>query len=110
VALESLGLGSVYIGAMRQQAAGGRQGAEPAAQRLRVFGMAVGFPDPRSIRASNRASASGRAALRAISMGGGPLDAINTLDAKFRDFQKEQGLPEQGWIRQVLSRVRGPTR
>jgi hypothetical protein len=25
----------------------------------------------------------------------------------FKDFQKEQGLPEQGWIRQVLSRVRG---
>jgi hypothetical protein len=35
------------------------------------------------------------------------LEAIETLDEKFRDFQKEQGLPEQGWVRQVLSRVRG---
>ncbi|MGE5369884.1 MAG: NADPH-dependent oxidoreductase, partial [Chloroflexota bacterium] len=34
-------------------------------------------------------------------------EAIETLDAVFKDFQKEQGLPEQGWIRQVLSRVRG---
>ncbi|MBM3624326.1 MAG: NADPH-dependent oxidoreductase, partial [Alphaproteobacteria bacterium] len=35
-------------------------------------------------------------------------EAIETLDAKFKEFQKEQGLPDQGWIRQALSRVRGP--
>jgi hypothetical protein len=35
-------------------------------------------------------------------------EAIKTYDERFRDFQKEAGLPEQGWIRQALSRVRGP--
>lgn len=109
VALESLGLGSVYIGAMRNH-------PEEVAKELNlppdvfaVFGMAIGVPDP----AANTGVKPrlGQAAVlhrEQYSWGDAQLETIRTLDEKFRDFQKEQGLPEQGWVRQVLSRVRGP--
>ncbi|QGM46462.1 NADPH-dependent oxidoreductase [Methylocystis heyeri] len=109
VALESLGLGSVYIGAMRNK-------PEEVAKELAlphnvfaVFGMAVGYPDP-AVETGVKPRLGQAAVLHheQYSFGEAQLDAVNTLDAKFRDFQKEQNLPEQGWIRQVLSRVRGP--
>ena len=74
-----------------------------------VFGMAIGVPDPK-VETGVKPRLGQGAVLHheQYSWGEAQIDAINTLDAKFRDFQKEQGLPEQGWIRQVLSRVRGP--
>jgi len=91
VALESIGLGSVYIGAMRNK-------PEEVARELKlppnvfaVFGMAIAFPIRKSKPASSLALARGGAAPRTIFMGEAQIDAINTLDAKFRDFQKEQG-------------------
>ena len=109
VALELIGLGSVYIGAMRNK-------PEEVARELKlppnvfaVFGMAIGVPDPK-VETGVKPRLGQGAVLHheQYSWGEAQIDAINTLDAKFRDFQKEQGLPEQGWIRQVLSRVRGP--
>jgi len=109
VALESIGLGSVYIGAMRNK-------PEEVARELKlppnvfaVFGLAIGVPDPK-VETGVKPRLGQGAVLHheQYSWGEAQIDAINTLDAKFRDFQKEQGLPEQGWIRQVLSRVRGP--
>lgn len=109
VALESIGLGSVYIGAMRNK-------PEEVAKELAlppnvfaVFGMAVGVPDPK-VETGVKPRLGQGAVLHheRYSWGEAQLEAIDTLDVKFRDFQKEQGLPEQGWIRQVLSRVRGP--
>jgi nitroreductase len=109
VALESLGLGSVYIGAMRNK-------PEEVAKELAlphnvfgVFGMAIGYPDP-AVETGVKPRLGQAAVLHheQYSFGEAQLEAINTLDVKFRDFQKEQNLPEQGWIRQVLSRVRGP--
>lgn len=108
VALESLGLGCCYIGAMRNK-------PEEVAKELNlppnvfaVFGMVVGVPDP----AAN-AGVKPRLGLGAVlhreqyHWDDAQRDAIETLDVVFKDFQKEQNLPEQGWIRQVLSRVRG---
>jgi nitroreductase len=109
VALESLGLGGGYIGAMRNK-------PEEVAKELNlppnvfaVFGMTIGRPDPAV--ATGVKPRLGQAAVlhrEQYAWGDAQREAIETLDVKFRDFQKEQGLPEQGWIRQVLSRVRGP--
>ncbi len=109
VALESLGLGCCYIGAMRNK-------PEDVAKELNlphnvfaVFGMAVGWPDPAANAAVKPRLGQGAVLHREqYAWNEAQREAIDTLDAKFRDFQKEQGLPEQGWIRQVLSRVRGP--
>ena len=109
VALESLGLGSVYIGAMRNKPLEVAKELNLPPNVFGVFGMAVGFPDPAVETGVKPRLGQGAVLHREqYQWGEAQLDAINTLDAKFRDFQKEQGLPEQGWIRQVLSRVRGP--
>ena len=107
-ALESLGLGCCFIGAMRNK-------PEEVARELNlpknvfaVFGMTVGVPDPDADTAVKP-----RLGQRAVlhreqyEWGDAQREAVATLDEKFKDFQKEQHLPDQGWVRQVLSRVRG---
>ncbi|HEY8161939.1 MAG TPA: NADPH-dependent oxidoreductase [Methylocystis sp.] len=108
VALESLGLGCCYIGAMRNK-------PEEVAKELAlppgafaVFGMTIGVPDP-AANAGVKPRLGQAAVLHReqYQWGDAQREAVETLDAVFKDFQREQKLPEQGWIRQVLSRVRG---
>jgi nitroreductase len=108
-ALESIGLGSVYIGAMRNHPEEVARELDLPPNVFAVFGMAVGVPDPAVPTGVKPRLGQGAVLHREKYVwGDAQLDAVNVLDEKFRDFQKEQGLPEQGWIRQVLSRVRGP--
>jgi nitroreductase len=108
-ALESLGLGCCYIGAMRNKPEEVSKELNLPPKVFAVFGMAVGWPDPAANAAVKPRLGQGAVLHREqYAWGEAQREAIETLDAKFRDFQKEQGLPEQGWIRQVLSRVRGP--
>ena len=109
VALESLGLGSVFIGAMRNHPEDVAKELDLPPNIFAVFGMAVGVPDP--AEPTGVKPRLGQAAVlhrEQYQWGEAQLEAVQTLDARFRDFQKEQGLPEQGWVRQALSRVRGP--
>ncbi|MDJ0449381.1 NADPH-dependent oxidoreductase [Methylocystis sp. JR02] len=108
VALESIGLGCCYIGAMRNK-------PEEVAKELNlppnvfaVFGMTIGVPDP-GANAGVKPRLGQAAVLHReqYQWGDAQREAVETLDTVFKDFQKEQRLPEQGWIRQVLSRVRG---
>jgi nitroreductase len=109
VALESLGLGCVYIGGIRNKP---REVAEelnlpPGA--FAVFGMAVGRPDPAKLSGVRPRLGQGAVLHREqYAWSEAHREAIKIYDEKFRDYQKEAGLPEQGWIRQALSRVRGP--
>jgi len=109
VALESLGLGCCYIGAMRNK-------PEEVAKELNlppnifaVFGMTIGVPDPAANAGVKPRLGQGAVLHREqYHWDDAQREAIETLDVVFKDFQREQNLPEQGWIRQVLSRVRGP--
>jgi nitroreductase len=108
IALESLGLGCCYIGAMRNHPEAVAKELNLPPNAFAVFGMTVGVPDP-AANAGVKPRLGQAAVLHReqYQWGDAQLEAIETLDTKFRDFQKEQGLPEQGWVRQVLSRVRG---
>ncbi len=106
IAAESLGLGAVYVGAVRNL-------PEQIAAELNlpphvfaVFGMAVGFPDP--------AKATGikprlpqdvvlhheqyDAKLR--------RDAIERYNYAARDFMREQAMKEQDWTSQAIGRLK----
>jgi nitroreductase len=108
-ALESLGLGCCFIGAMRNKPEEVAKELNLPPNAFAVFGMAVGWPDPAANAAVKPRLGQGAVLHREqYAWNDAQREAIETLDVKFRDFQKEQGLPEQGWIRQVLSRVRGP--
>jgi nitroreductase len=108
VALESLGLGCCYIGAMRNRPEDVARELNLPPNVFAVFGMTVGVPDP-AANAGVKPRLGQAAVLHReqYQWGDAQREAVETLDKVFKDFQKEQGLPEQGWIRQVLSRVRG---
>ncbi len=108
IALESLGLGCCYIGAMRNKPEEVAKELNLPEKVFAVFGMTVGVPDP-SANAAVKPRLGQKAVLHRehYHWDEAQREAVETLDVKFKDFQKEQALPEQGWVRQVLSRVRG---
>jgi len=107
VALESLGLAGVYIGALRNKP------LEVAAELalppnvVAVFGLVVGYPDP-----ARPADVKPRLPQKAVlfreqynfDTDGPP--AVEAYDQRCREFQREQGLPQQDWSSQASSRVR----
>jgi nitroreductase len=109
VALESLGFGGVYIGGIRNKPEEVAKELDLPPGAFAVFGMAVGRPSADASPIVRPRLGQGAVLHRERYVwGDAQREAIKTYDEKFRDFQKESGLPEQGWIRQALSRVRGP--
>lgn len=106
IAAELLGLGCVYIGAMRNlpEQVAAELGLPP--QVFAVFGMSVGYPDqagetgvkPRLPRAvvlhRERYSDDSQA------------PDITRYNATVRAFQREQGMREQDWTQQAIDRVK----
>ncbi|TGD98589.1 NADPH-dependent oxidoreductase [Methylobacterium nonmethylotrophicum] len=108
VALESLGLGSVYIGALRNdpEAVADLLGLPPNV--LAVFGLCVGWPDPERPAAVKPRLPQGVVLHRGRyddALAAGP---IGTYDAAMRAFQAGQRIPEVGWSGAAIERVRGP--
>jgi nitroreductase len=108
VALESLGLGSVYIGGIRNRPAevAAELGLPPHVFAL--FGLAVGHPD-----ASAPASVKPRLPQDAVLFREryGDSDFSGNLaryNRHLRAFQQEQALPEQDWAAIVANRLHGP--
>jgi nitroreductase len=108
-ALQSLGLGAVYIGAMRNKPleVAAELGLPPRV--FAAFGMAIGRPDP-----NRPASVKPRLAQEAVlfheqySFGKAQLSAIAAYNEVMREFQIEQRMPEQDWSVQIARRLRGP--
>ncbi|SMC28384.1 Nitroreductase [Andreprevotia lacus DSM 23236] len=107
-AAESLGLGSVYIGALRNkpEEVAAELGLPPKV--FPVFGLVIGQPDP--LRpASVKPRLSQRAVLHREQYSVEQQDAaVADYDAVITAFQRSQGLPQQPWSQQVVSRLRGP--
>lgn len=109
VALESLGFGGVYIGGIRNKPEEVAKELDLPPGVFAVFGMAVGRPDPAKGGGVRPRLGQGAVLHREqYAWNEAQREAVKTYDEKFRDFQKEAGIPEQGWIRQALSRIRGP--
>ncbi len=107
VALESLGLGSVYIGAMRNQpeAVAAELGLPPHV--VAVFGLAVGWPEPDSpVDVKPRLPPEAVLFREQYEFGETQRAAITAYDERFKTFQQEQALPDQGWSVQASRRVR----
>ena len=107
VALESIGLGTCYIGGIRNRP------AEVAAElclpprSFALFGLAVGHPD-----STARASVKPRLPQDAVPFRetygqSAAAAALAAYDRRLRGFQREQLMPERGWTEQVSQRVRG---
>lgn len=104
VAAESLGLGTVYIGALRNQPEQVAALIDLPPNSAVVFGLVVGWPDderpadvkPRLPQAAVLHYEHYSSATQA--------EAIDRYDGTARAFQQSQGLPPVGWIAQILQR------
>jgi nitroreductase len=107
-ALESLGLGCVYIGGMRNkpEAVAAELGLPP--KTMAVFGMCVGYPDPaRPAHVKPRLPQS--AVLhREQYDSASQQDAASAYDETMRRFQEAEGMRLIDWTRQATTRVSGP--
>ena len=106
IAAESLGLGTVYIGAMRNlpEQIAAELGLPPHV--FAVFGMSVGYPDPdRPTDIKPRLPQS--LVLHREQYSVAPhSEAIDDYNATMRDFQHEQGMRAIDWTQQCFSRVK----
>ena len=106
IALESLGLGFVYIGAMRNQPeeVAAELGLPPHVMAL--FGMCVGYPDP-----DKPADIKPRLPQEAVLhrdqySAAAQSDAFAAYDRRLVEFQREQGMKESPWTELATNRVK----
>ena len=107
VAAEALGLGTVYIGALRNQPEAVAQVVRTPAGVFPVFGLVVGHPDP--ARPAAIKPRLPQASVLHHERYTAPQDLkaeIGDYDAQLRDFQASEGLPEIDWSDLVLQRLR----
>lgn len=109
LAAEAMGLGTVYIGGMRNQ-------PEVVAQELglppgvfAVFGLVVGQPDPAKPAAIKpRLPQSKVLHLEQYQAPTTLADEVGDYDAHNRAFQASQGMAIKDWSQQVVERLHGP--
>lgn len=106
VALESLGLGAVYIGAMRNEpaAVAAELGLPPHVFAL--FGMAIGRPDP-AVPAEVKPRLPQDTVLfrEQYAWTDDHHAAAERYNPRIRAFQREQNMPEQDWTVQAVNRT-----
>jgi nitroreductase len=106
VALESLGLGAVYVGAIRNkpQAVAAELGLPPRV--MPVFGLAVGYPNP-EVATGIKPRLPQRAVLHRERYDAAPQsEAVTSYDARMRDFQREQNMDVIGWLGRTIPRLK----
>ncbi len=106
IAFESLGLGTCYIGALRNQPDAVSAELALPHDTFALFGMTVGVPDP-ARPASVRPRLAPSAVLMRERYDAAAQDAaIAAYNERLRLFQKAQGMPEQDWAAQSARRMR----
>ena len=108
VAAESIGLGPVYVGAMRNL-------PEQIAAELNlppnvfaVFGMAIGHPDPAKSTGVKPRLPQAIVLHHEQYDQGLKRDAIEAYNGVARDYMREQGMKEQDWTLQAMNRLKDP--
>lgn len=105
IALESLGLGFVLIGAMRNhpEEVAAELGLPPHVMAL--FGMCVGYPDP-AVPTGVKPRLPQPAVLhREQYSAAAQSAACSEYDRRIREFQREQRMAEIDWTQQATTRV-----
>ncbi len=105
VALESLGLGSVYIGGIRNhpEKVAAELGLPP--EVFPVFGLCVGRPDPGRPTAI-KPRLPPQVVLHREQYGAVDEAEVAAFDGRMSDFQAEQGMPDEVWSRRCIARTR----
>lgn len=107
VALASLGLGSVYIGGIRNRPKEVAAGLDLPPHVFALFGLVVGHPDPDRPAAVKPRLPQEAVLSRETYRQGDSKAAIAAYDVRLRSFQREQGMTERDWSEQASQRVGG---
>jgi nitroreductase len=107
-AAESLGLGTVYIGALRNQpeAVAAALGIQPGDGVYPVFGLCIGRPDPARPSAVKPRLPPSSVLYRERYTPAPVEQEIGSYDAAMRAFYASQGLPASSWSEHSLARLR----
>lgn len=111
VALESLGLGSVYIGGMRNHPEKVAAELNLPPHAMACFGLCVGWPDPAEgtdIKPRLPQAAVLHHEGYALPPGEALPAEVAQYDAALQAFQQEQGMRVQDWSAIMANRLRGP--
>lgn len=105
VALESLGLGACYIGAMRNHPEEVAKELSLPAGAFAVFGMTVGYPDP-STETGIKPRLPQSVVLHREQYGAASPAGFASYDNLLREFRSDQQMSDVAWTRQATDRVR----
>lgn len=104
-AAESLGLGTVYIGGMRNHPEEVAAELSLPPDAMVVFGLCVGFEDPAQPAAVKPRLPQGAVLHHEQYRSGAEPDLVAAYDETLRAFQAEQSMRPQGWSQLILSRL-----
>ncbi|MDZ4021073.1 NADPH-dependent oxidoreductase [Pseudomonas sichuanensis] len=106
VALESLGLGSVYIGGIRNDIEGVANELGLPPQVYPVFGLCVGYPSPdRPVKVKPRLPQQAVLHHESYTIAG-EEGVLSEYDARLGAFYQREGMSASSWSEQVISRLR----
>ena len=109
VAAEAMGLGTVYVGGMRNQPEAVAQVLGTPKNVFPVFGLVVGHPDPARPAAIKPRLPQSTVLHREQYQVPADQDAeIGDYNASLRAFMREQGMRELDWSNQVVDRLMTP--
>jgi nitroreductase len=105
IAAESLGLGTVYIGAIRNRPE--QVAAELGLPKrvLPVFGLCIGHPDPAVPSSAKPRLPQAAVVHHETYDAAGQAAAVQTYEDRVCRFQAEQGQETVGWIKRTLQRL-----
>jgi nitroreductase len=106
IAAESLGLGGVYIGAMRNLPEQIAAALKLPPHVFAVFGMAIGWPDPAKATDIKPRLPQRVVLHRETYDAAGARDAVEEYNAIMHGFQQEQGMRAVDWTQQCIGRVK----
>ncbi|MEZ2410332.1 NADPH-dependent oxidoreductase [Bosea sp. RCC_152_1] len=108
LAAESLGLGTVYIGALRNDPVRVAAELKLPPRVFPVFGLCVGIPAPDVVTGIKPRLPQSLILHREHYAAARVQDGAEHYDTAIQDFQGEQNIPRVPWSRQALARVAGP--
>ena len=106
IAAESLGLGGVYIGAVRNLPELIAAELELPPHVFAVFGMSIGYPDPARLSDIKPRLPQSVVLHREVYSAASRNEAVQAYDATMREFQREQGMKSIDWTQQCFNRVK----
>ena len=107
VAAESIGLGTVYCGGIRNRPVEVAAELGLPAHTFALFGLSVGHPDPKRPAAVKPRLPQEAVLFRETYGEGRNGPALAAYDQRLRSFQREQAMTERNWTEQAIQRVRG---